>query len=123
MTAAIPLYIKTAYQDEPSYASTKVVTSLYAKSIKNDLGDNFKKSLEFRDAKAELLEAYKDNFDFEELAKLSIDYSDGIIKASPEVNDQLLKYATDKKVPVLGYEEDFADGYEAFYDQICPSEE
>jgi starch synthase len=123
MTAAVPFYIKTAYQDEPSYASTKVVTSLYAKSIKNDLGDNFKKSLEFRDAKAELLEAYKDNFYFEELAKLSIDYSDGIIKASPEVNDQLLKYATDKNVPVLGYEEDFADGYEAFYDQICPSEE
>lgn len=123
MTAAVPFYIKTAYQDEPSYASTKVVTSLYAKSIKNDLGDNFKKSLEFRDAKAEFLEAYKDNFDFEELAKLSIDYSDGIIKASPEVNDQLLKYATDKNVPVLGYEEDFADGYEAFYDQICPSEE
>ena len=123
MTAAVPFYIKTAYQDEPSYTNTKVVTSLYAKSIKNDLGDNFKKSLEFRDAKAELLEAYKDNFDFEELAKLSIDYSDGIIKASPEVNDQLLKYATDKKVPVLGYEEDFADGYEAFYDQICPSEE
>ena len=123
MTAAVPFYIKTAYQDEPSYTNTKVVTSLFAKSIKDDLGDNFKKSLEFRDAKAELLEAYKDNFDFEELAKLSIDYSDGIIKASPDVNDGLLKYAKDKNVPVLGYEEDFADGYEAFYDQICPSEE
>ena len=123
MTAAVPFYIKTAYQDEPSYTNTKVVTSLFAKSIKDDLGDNFKKSLEFRDAKAELLEAYKDNFDFEELAKLSIDYSDGIIKASPDVNDQLLKYAKDKNVAVLGYEEDFADGYEDFYDQICPSEE
>ena len=123
MCAVIPFYIKTAYHDEPSFASTKVVTSLFAKSLNNDLGTNFKKCLEFRDAKAEFLQAYNDNFDFEELTKLSIDYSDGIIQASADVNDGMLKYAADKNIPVLGYEEDFADGYEVFYDQICPSEE
>ena len=55
MSAVVPLYIKTAYHDEPSFANTKVVTSLFAKTLKNDLGQNFKKCVVFRDAKAELL--------------------------------------------------------------------
>jgi len=123
MSAVVPLYIKTAYKDEPSYANTKVVTSLFTKSLKKDLGTNFKSCVEFRDAKANLLESYKDNFDFEELGKLAIDYSDGIIKADKSINKNLLKYATSKKIPILDYHEDFADAYEEFYDQICPDEE
>ena len=36
MSAVVPLYVKTAYHDEPSYADTKVVTSLFSKvSTKN----------------------------------------------------------------------------------------
>ncbi len=123
MSAVIPLYIKTAYHEEPSFANTKVITSLFTKSLKKDLGNNFKECLEFREAKAELLKAYNDNFDFEELGKLAIDYSDGIIKAEKEVNASLLKYATEKNIPLLDYHEDFADAYEAFYDQIYPDAE
>ena len=123
MSAVVPLYIKTAYNDEPSFANTKVITSLFAKSLQNDLGTNFKKCVEFRDAKAELLSIYKDQFDFEEMSKLAIDYSDGIIMASPDVDKSLEAHATEKNIPVLGYQEDFADAYEAFYQQICPEEE
>ncbi|MBR1932094.1 MAG: glycogen/starch synthase [Prevotella sp.] len=123
MSAVVPLYVKTAYHDEPSFANTKVVTSLFTKSLKKDLGQNFKKCVTFREAKAELLQQYSDNFDFEELGKLAIDYSDGVILADKEVNKGLLKYANQKKVPVLDYQEDFADAYEAFYDQIYPDSE
>ena len=122
MSAVVPLYIKTAYHEEPSFANTKVVTSLFTKSLKKDLGNNFKECLEFRDAKASLLKGYKDNFDFEELGKLAIDYSDGIVMAEKDVNANLLKYAAKKKIPLLDYHEDFADAYEAFYDQIYPQE-
>lgn len=123
MSAVVPLYIKTAYHDEPSFADTKVVSSLFTKTLKKDLGQNFKKCLEFRDAKPELLTSYKDNFDFEELGKLAIDYSDGIIQAEKEVNKKLLKYSRDKGIPVLPFSDNFADAYEAFYDQICPDPE
>ncbi|MBQ8655531.1 MAG: glycogen/starch synthase [Prevotella sp.] len=120
MSAVVPLYIKKAYHEEPSFANTKVVTSLFTKSLNNDLGQNFKKCLEFRDAKAPLLKKYNDNFDFEELGKLAIDYSDGIIEADSEVNASLLKYTEERGLPLLKYPgEDFADAYEAFYDQIC----
>ncbi len=122
MGAVVPLYIKTAYSEEPSFANTKVVTSLFAKTISNDLGVNFKDCLEYRSAKQELLKPYKEQFDFKELGKLAIDYSDGIIMADQDVNTDLLKYATEKNIPILEYKEDFADAYEAFYDQICPEE-
>ena len=123
MTAVVPFYVKKAYQDEPSFADTKVVTSLFSKSLKNGLDENFKKYLEFRDAKADLLASYDDKFDFIEIGKLAVDYSDGVVQADENVSKKLLKYAADKNVPLLPYEENFADGYEAFYDQICPDPE
>jgi len=119
MSAVVPFYIKTAYREEPSFANTKVVTSLFTKSLNSDLGNNLKQCLEYKDAKVELLNKYKDDFDFEELGKLAIDYSDGIIEADKEVNAELLKYAEDAQKPVLRFPgDDFADAYESFYSQL-----
>ena len=122
MSGVVPFYVKTAYRDEPSFAETKVVTSLYNKTINKDFGDDFKQFLEFRDAKAELLGDYKDKFDFDELNKLTIEYSDGVIQAVPDVEKQLLDFAAAKNVPLLGYNEDYADAFEAFYESLYPNE-
>ena len=100
-----------------------LVTSLFNKNINKDFGEDFKKCLEFRDAKAELLEGYQDKFDFNELGKLAIDYSDGVIQAEAGVDPELLKYTTDKNIPLLGYQEDFADAYETFFNQLFPEEQ
>ena len=118
MSAVVPLYVKTAYADEPSYAETKVVTSLYNLSMKKDLGTKFKQCVAFRDAKPELLAGYKDNFNLDELMKLAIDYSDGIILAEPEINKTMLKYAQKKGMPLLEYTESFGSAYEEFYDKL-----
>lgn len=63
----------------------------------DDLGTNFKRCLEFRNAKASLLKKYGDKFDFIELGKLAIDYSDGIVQTSENVNANLMKYAVESK--------------------------
>lgn len=122
MSAVVPFYVKTAYREEPSFANAKVVTSLFTKSLDKDLGTNFKKCLAFREAKAELLKDYNDNFDFDELGKLAIDYSDGVVQANKVVNKNLLDHANARNIPVLGYCEGFADEYEAFYAQLFPGE-
>ena len=122
MSAVIPFYVKTAYHDEPSFAETKVVTSLFTQKLEKNLGSDFKQCLEFRDARAELLKDYQDNFDFNELSKLAIAYSDGVVVADKEINKDLISFAIGKKIPVLGYQEDFADAYEAFYEQLFPEE-
>ena len=119
MSAVVPLYIKTAYHDEPSFSNVKVVTSLFSKSLTADLDSNFKRCVEFREADAEQLKKYKDTFDFDELCKLAIDYSDGVIAADKNVNTELLKYATDNKIPALAYPgEDFYSAYEDFYEKL-----
>ena len=97
MSAVVPLYIKTAYAEEPSFANSKVIISLYNNKLKGELGTNFKQCVDFRDAKAELLDGYKNDFDFVELGKLAIDYSDGVVEGEEGVNPILLEYAKEKK--------------------------
>lgn len=124
MSAVIPLYIKTAYHEEPSFANTKVITSLCSKELKNDLGERFKDCIVFKDAKRELLDAYKDPFDFAELSKLAIDYSDGVVEAGDKVNPELVQYAIDKGKPVMRYpgEENISEPYDQFYDEVYGDE-
>lgn len=117
MSAVVPLYIKTAYQEEPSFANTKVVTSLFSKQLKNALGTNFKHCVEYRDATADLLSAYSDEFNSLELGKLAIDYSDGIVQAGSDVPSELMEYAKEKGLPILNYPgaEDNSKAYLEFY--------
>jgi len=119
MGAVVPLYIKTAYHDEPSFANTKVVTSLFTNNLKSDLGTRFKRCVEFRDVKASMLKKYNDNFDFMELGKLAIDYSDGVIAANKDVSQDLMKYAESNNIPTLAWPgDDFAAAYEDFYAKL-----
>ena len=122
MSAAIPFYVKTAYHDEPSFAETKVVTSLFSQKLDKNLGSDFKQCIEFREGRAELLKDYQDNFDFIELSKLAIEYSDGVVVADKDVKKGLVDFAEGKNIRVLGYQEDFADAYETFYGQLYPEE-
>ena len=119
MGAIVPLYIKKAYCSEPAFANAKGVTSLFSKVLKHSVGDNFKNSLAFRDIDGKVLESYKDNFDFMELAKLAMDYSDAVIEAGEEINPALLDYAKSKNIPLLSKPEgDYTEAYSALYDSL-----
>ena len=124
MSAVVPLYVKTAYHDEPSFANAKVVTSLFTKQLKSDLGTRFKHCVEFREAKSSLLSSYSDDFNFVDLGKLAIDFSDGIVEAGSEVNSVLMDYAKSKGIPVMDYPgaEDYADAYDQFYTRFLETE-
>lgn len=118
--AVVPFYIKKAYHDEPSFANTRVVSLLFENQLKSNLGENFKRCIEYKGAKAELLDSYKKKFDFLELGKLAIDYSDGIIEAGSHVNQNLLKEAAEKDKPLLQHpsEEEDTQAYINFLNQI-----
>ena len=119
MGAVVPLYIKKAYNEEPSFANVKVVTSLFPNNLKAGLGSNFKNCIPFRDAKSDLLKKYADDFSFDELNKLAIDFSDGVIAGSEDINQDLLQYAADQNIPTLAHPgEDFGAAYEEFYEKI-----
>ena len=119
ISAVVPFYIKKAYYEEPSFANSKVITALYENKLQNNLGDHFKQFVEYKDAKSDLLKKYDENFDFRELGKLAIDYSDGIIEAGNNVNEELLNYTKDRKLPILSYSsEDYGKHYIDFFNKI-----
>ena len=120
MCSVIPLYIKKAYQDEPSFANTKIVTSLFSEQLNDGLGERFKSSINFRDVKSELLDAYGKDFGFAELQKLAIDYSDGIIQVGNDVNLDFVKYAEEKGMPMIASpaEEDMGQVLDDFYNKV-----
>ena len=121
MASVIPFYVKTAYRDEPQFANSKVVTSLFSEQPQDSLGANFKKCLEFREAKAESLKKYGDNFDFMELGKLAIDYSDGVISTSEGVNAALIDYAKNNEKQLLEHVANDAElkgKYSDFYNSL-----
>lgn len=119
MGAVVPFYLKTAYKDEPTFANTKIITSLFHKQIKSSLGENFKEYLEYREASSALLEKYNDSFDATELGKLAIDYSDAVVEAGPNVNKELLSHAKKAKLPILKYPgEDYIQAYTELYNKL-----
>ena len=119
MGAIVPLYIKMAYNNDPAFANCKVVTSLFSKELKHSVGENFKRSLAFREINDELLTPYKENFDFMELAKLAIDYSDAVIQAGDEANADLMAYAEQKNIPLLKKPEgDYTEAYSSLYEKL-----
>ena len=123
MSAIVPLYIKTAYKDEPSFSNVKVVTSLYNNELDKDFGPDLRHFIEFRDANAEVLSVYPEVLDFNSLSKIAIDFSDGVIEAGTKVDPELVNYAESKGVPVLKYPgEDYKPAYKEFFDSICGEE-
>lgn len=123
ISSVVALYIKTAYAEEPSFANSKVITAFYKNAPKSDLGKNFKNCVEYRDAHASLLDVYENDFNYIELGKMAIDYSDGIILAEDGIKEDWIQIANEKEVPVLEYPgDDFAEAYELFINKVCPDE-
>ena len=119
MSYIVPLFIKAAYNDEPTFNDTKIVTSIFKDGLSKDIGNNFKNCLEFKDITVDSLSAYKDAFDFMEFCKLAIDNSDAVIEAEENANPELLAYAESKGLPILKYPgENYTEAYKEFYEKL-----
>lgn len=120
ISALIPIYIKTAYRDEPSFRDSRVVYSMYEDSFHDNLKEDFAQQLLIKDMTADQLEGIRTPMDAAELNRLAIKYSDGLIQNSPDVHPELMEYAQSLGIPTLPYqgEENYADSFSDFYDQV-----
>lgn len=121
ISAFVPLYIKKAYMEEPSFRDSKVVFSLFENDLKSNLqNDIVNKSLLKGIDKKDVEDILPSDATFKDLCKLAISYSDGVIQNSENVDPELIAYAEEKGIPVLKYqsEETFADACNQFYDEI-----
>ena len=101
LSALIPLYVKTAYREEPAFRDSKVVYSLYGKAFNNNFHDKYPEIILTKDMTAADLGTFQTPIDFNSVMKKAIDFSDGVICNAPAIDADLTSYAKKKGVPVL----------------------
>lgn len=120
MTALAPLYIKTAYKEEPSFRDSKVIFSIYEDDFKSKFNDDFISKLALKGVEENDIKSIKKPVDYTELMKLALSYSDGIIQNSEKVNKDVMNFGKELGVPILGYQtpDNYIEAFDQFYDQV-----
>ena len=121
ISALVPLYIKKAYMEEPSFRDSKVVLSLFENELKSNLQEDIIEKILLKNIeKSDIEDVIPASATYKDLYKLAIKYSDGVILHSENIDPELIAYAREMGIPVLEYQplETFSDAINQFYDDI-----
>ncbi|NRA49825.1 MAG: glycogen/starch synthase [Phaeodactylibacter sp.] len=123
MTSLIPLYLKTAYKNEPLFKNSKVVYSIYNGSPEQTFSDSFLAKASINNLTEEDLNAYQ-NGEGVTLHEGAIAFADALIQGSEEIQDSVKQALTDTDKPVLEYQgaEGFEAPYKAFFESLVAEE-
>ena len=118
-TGLVPLYIKKAYNEDPLFANSKIVYSVYDDEFDKPLKKEFKDKLLYENITKNDVKILKDP-NYVNLSKLAIEMSDATIIGSEAINPELSSFIKDSEKPYLDYqsEEEYVDAYSNFYDKI-----
>jgi len=118
MGSFVPLYIKTAYAEEPSYRDCKVIYTPSTQTLTSPIPANLDGIIAFRNATISAIRGLGEKKLTPMLNKLGIKYADGIGFVSED--KELTKYAESLGKPCLQpvSMEDYGIHYPAFYDAI-----
>ncbi len=115
-TGMVPLFVKKTYKDNPLFANTKIIYSVYNDQFNTTLNGNMAAKIAEDGIDINEIAVLKEP-SFVNLSKLAIDYSDATIKGSETINADLETYMKDSKKPFLDYQtkESYIDSYFDFY--------
>lgn len=120
----VPLYLKKAYNNDPIFTNSKIVTSLYNEIAGERFSPSFKENVLYGGISPEDV-ALLDEANGINLAKMAASYSDGVILGDGEVDDVLVSYCKELGLPTLGFSQEsmdsgrYVDDYDDFYQQLC----
>lgn len=119
MASIVPLYVKTAYKDEPSFSNSKVIFTLTSDILQKPMGKNFNNCITFRDVNASMLNELSEEPLCSELNKLAIKYSDGLTLPRLDGLEEYAKYANKRQIPILiNTGTDRAPVFAEFFDKV-----
>lgn len=117
-TSLLPLYVKKSYHDNPLFANTKIVYSIYNDAFKKQLNTNFKNKVLFDGVTKKDVEILTPP-SYINLIKLAVKHSDAIILGSKDLHKDIPETLKGIKKPVLPcLEEAMITVYSDFYDKI-----
>jgi starch synthase len=116
IASLMPLYLKEYYKDDPLFSKSKIVTSIYENEISGNLNNEIVKKIKFDEVESDTLKVL-DKTSYENLYKISIMNSDGVIFANDNVKESYIDLAKSLKIPTLkcGYYEGYEKQYIEFY--------
>jgi len=119
MAALLPLYLKQIYNDEPIFKNSKIVTSLYGNEFDKSLNKEMINKILFDEIEEKYVSDLKDPT-YENLMKIAMNSSDGVIVGSESVSKKINKFLSNYKKPVLDYHslDSFSDPYLEFYNNL-----
>jgi len=119
MTGMMALYLKKSFKDNPLFAETKIIYSVYDDEFPDALHKDFAKKVMFEGIEKSDVELLK-NPTFVNVSKAIIDLADGVIKGSPKINSDIEKYIKKSGKPVLDFKnaDEYLDAYSDFYDAV-----
>ncbi|KPM32912.1 Starch synthase [Croceitalea dokdonensis DOKDO 023] len=116
MSSLLPLYLREYYADEPIFADSKIVTSVYQKGYEGSLNKEMLGKIAFDGIAEDKAQALSDP-DYNNLLKVAVDYSDAIILASEGVSPELAEHISKAGKPTLPYVsfQETEEAYTNFY--------
>lgn len=123
MTSMLPIMIKKAYSEDPIFANSKVVYSVYDDAFTGQMNAKTSQKLKMEGMNDKDLKHYKTP-NYINLTKSAIDFSDAVIKGSEATEKEINTYLRASGKPVLEYQspEDYMDAYSEFYDAVLEEE-
>lgn len=123
-TGLMPLYIKKAFSEDPLFADTKIIFTIYEEEFTKNLNKKIVDKAAFDGISKKDLK-HIEEASYVNLMKLAIDFADGIAYGSEKVNEDVMKYAKKSGKPILEYkgEAEYADAYNEFYDMVLEASE
>lgn len=94
-TGLMPLYIKKAFTEDPLFAETKIVYTIYDEAYTKSLHKKIAEKAVIDGVSKKDLKHLEDA-SYINLMKLAIDHADGIAFGSEKINEDLIKYAKNR---------------------------
>ena len=120
-TAVTPVYLKHVFADDPIFRDVKIVVSLYDDAFPGELDPQFASKIAGEGVEDKNLEILA-RPSYENLCRFVMEYADGIVAASPNVDARVLEIARASGKPMLEYQspeaEDFFANYNRFYEEL-----
>jgi starch synthase len=118
--ALMPLYIKKYYAEDPLFAETKLIVSLYDEEFTKPLSKKLIDKLGFDGFSKKDLKNISEEASYVNFVKQSIEFADGVVQGSENINPELEKFVKKSGKPFLGFksETEYMDACNDFYDMV-----
>ncbi len=119
MTSLVPLYIKKAFKDNPLFTDTKVLYSIYNDDFEGNMNKDFAQKIKLEGITNKDLKYYR-KANFVSMMMAAIDYSDGIIISSEQINPEILEYLNQSGKSFLDFKpmDKYIEAYSDYYKNI-----